>query len=101
MCWNQWGSEACQRKQDRRVLPSEVKGAYYTREAGVVGSRGDIPKSPRLQQCPSQFKLSTSIAMSQSEGWIDMLGLPIPDNIIGKGRQIFQGTQKLMELQIQ
>ncbi|KAJ5903149.1 hypothetical protein N7504_005532 [Penicillium tannophilum] len=30
----------------------------------------------------SQFKLSTCIAMSQSNSWIDSLGLPIPDNII-------------------
>ncbi|KAJ5926369.1 hypothetical protein N7516_008142 [Penicillium verrucosum] len=32
---------------------------------------------------PSQFKLSTSIAMSQSDGRIGNLGLPIPDNVIG------------------
>ncbi|KAJ5523226.1 hypothetical protein N7513_012770 [Penicillium frequentans] len=30
----------------------------------------------------SQFKLSTSIAMSQSNSWIDSLGLPIPNNVI-------------------
>ncbi|KGO74513.1 hypothetical protein PITC_099050 [Penicillium italicum] len=34
-------------------------------------------------QLPSQFKLSTSIAMSQSDGWIDSLGLPISDKVIG------------------
>lgn len=33
---------------------------------------------------PEKFKKITSIAMSQSNFWIDNLGLPIPDKIIGK-----------------
>ncbi|KAJ5378339.1 uncharacterized protein N7496_005748 [Penicillium cataractarum] len=33
---------------------------------------------------PSQFKLSTSIAMSQSDGRIDNLGLPIPEDVLGE-----------------
>ncbi|KAJ5135222.1 uncharacterized protein N7515_004500 [Penicillium bovifimosum] len=33
-------------------------------------------------QLPSQFKSSTSIAMSGSNGWIDSLGLPISDKVI-------------------
>ncbi|KAJ6092676.1 hypothetical protein N7486_007965 [Penicillium sp. IBT 16267x] len=40
---------------------------------------------------PSQFKLSTSIAMSLSNGWIDDLGLPIPGQVIGsmnEGREV-------------
>ena len=52
-------------------------------------------------QLPSQFKLSTSIAMSQSGGWIDNLGLPVPDNVIGEGRRILPGAWKLMKLQVQ
>lgn len=34
---------------------------------------------------PFQFKLSTSIAMSQSDGCINSLGLPIPKDVIGEG----------------
>lgn len=39
-------------------------------------------------QLPYQFKLSTSIVMAQSDGVIDTLGLPIPDNVIGEGKRI-------------
>lgn len=37
-------------------------------------------------QLPSQFKQSTSIAMSRSNNRIDSLGLPISNNVIGKNR---------------
>lgn len=45
---------------------------------------------------PSQFKLSTSIAMSQSDGFIDSLGLPIPKDVIGEGMYTLLNAQKLM-----
>ncbi|KAF4772306.1 hypothetical protein PENNAL_c0190G01030 [Penicillium nalgiovense] len=35
-------------------------------------------------QLHSQFKRSTLIALSQSDGWIVSFGLPIPPNVIGK-----------------
>jgi hypothetical protein len=35
-------------------------------------------------QLHSQFKRSTLIAMSQSDGWVVSFGLPIPTNVIGK-----------------
>lgn len=47
------------------------------------------------------FKLSTSIAISQSDGWIDSLGLPIPGNVIGECGRILQSAWRLMKLQAQ
>lgn len=47
---------------------------------------------------PSQFKLSTSIAMSQSDGYIDNLGLPIPEDVIGESIYALLNAQRLMIL---
>ncbi|KAJ5183240.1 hypothetical protein N7492_000856 [Penicillium capsulatum] len=66
---------------------------YFLTDMWILNMEENIPTEPSRDlmlwlwiawffELPSQFKLSTSIAMSQSEGWIDMLGLPIPDNII-------------------
>ncbi|KAJ5622548.1 hypothetical protein N7528_005780 [Penicillium herquei] len=40
-------------------------------------------------QLPFQFKVSTSIAMSHSDGWIDGWGLPVSQQVIGKGERSF------------
>ncbi|KAJ5159327.1 uncharacterized protein N7500_008978 [Penicillium coprophilum] len=43
---------------------------------------------------PAEFKLSTSIAMSQSNGRIMDLGLPIPGSVMGKSRYILENSLK-------
>ncbi|KAJ5719993.1 hypothetical protein N7493_006871 [Penicillium malachiteum] len=40
-------------------------------------------------QLPFEFKVSTSIAMSHSNGWIDSWGLPVSHQVIGKGERYF------------
>ncbi|KAJ5691673.1 hypothetical protein N7488_012408 [Penicillium malachiteum] len=46
-------------------------------------------------QLPTQFKRSTSIAMSQSNGSIDSFGLPIPEYVIGEDKSLFLNASKL------
>lgn len=43
-------------------------------------------------QLPSQFKKATSTVMSWCNSWIDNLGLPIPDNVISKGKRTFNNA---------
>jgi hypothetical protein len=43
---------------------------------------------------PYQFKSSTSIAMSESDSYIDSLGLPIPKNVIGEDIYILSNCFK-------
>lgn len=39
---------------------------------------------------PAEFEKVTAIAMSQSNDWIENLGLPIPDDIISMGTRILK-----------
>ncbi|KAJ5708572.1 hypothetical protein N7488_008373 [Penicillium malachiteum] len=41
-------------------------------------------------QLPFEFKASTSIAMSHSDGWIDSWGLPVSQQVIGKDERSFR-----------
>jgi hypothetical protein len=52
-------------------------------------------------QLPSQFKQSTSIAMSRSNNEIDSLGLPIPGHVIGKNQSFLPRAEQLIKSQIQ
>ncbi|KAJ6015255.1 hypothetical protein N7540_009846 [Penicillium herquei] len=48
-------------------------------------------------QLPSQFKVSTSIAMSHSDGRIGSWGLPVSYQVIGKGERSYPSASELIE----
>ncbi|KAJ5585246.1 uncharacterized protein N7459_005046 [Penicillium hispanicum] len=67
---------------------------HFLKDMWITNTEEDIPTTASRDlilwlwiawffQLPSEFKSTTSIAMSQSDDWIDMLGLPVPDNVIG------------------